>query len=49
MILASNEKEKYAGPKYKGMKETKEIIAFHIGVLYGFLKTRISLLRKENK
>jgi len=32
----------------KGTKK-KEIIAFHIGVLYGFLKTKISLLRKENK
>tara|TARA_R100000687_G_C6431537_1_gene155948 strand:- start:903 stop:1004 length:102 start_codon:yes stop_codon:yes gene_type:complete len=33
------------------MKETKieERIAFHIGVLYGLLKTKLSLLRKENK
>ena len=37
--------------KYTGMKDTKkkEIIAFHIGVLYGFIKTRISLLRKDKK
>ena len=31
------------------MKEekTKDIIAFYLGFLYGFLKTRISLFRKE--
>ena len=35
--------------KYTGMKDTKkkDIIAFYLGMLYGFLKTRISLFRKE--
>ena len=34
---------------YKGLMKAKieERIAFHIGVLYGLLKTKLSLLRKE--
>jgi len=45
-VLAFNPRKSYR----RNMKvKLIESIAFHMGVLYGFLKTRIILCRKEIK
>ena len=45
-MVAFNPRNSYIGSMTERIKTT-ERIAFHIGVLYGFLKARIILWRKE--